>query len=76
MLQRIQNHAVRILTKTPRRDHITEVLINVHWLRIEERIVSKLLIFTFKAFIDRIAPLYLCELIEQQKGQQILGIGF
>ena len=23
--------------------------------------------FTFKAFIDRTAPLYLCELIEQQK---------
>ena len=27
----------------------------------------KILIFTFKAFIDRTAPLYLCELIEQQK---------
>ena len=27
----------------------------------------KILIFTFKAFIDRTAPLYLCELNEQQK---------
>ena len=27
----------------------------------------KLLILTFNAFIDRTAPLYLCELIEQQK---------
>ena len=27
----------------------------------------KILIFTFKAFIDLTAPLYLCELIEQQK---------
>ena len=62
-----QNQAARILTKTPRRDHITEVLIDLHWLRIEERIVYKLLILTFKAFIDRTAPLYLCELIEQQK---------
>ena len=66
-LQRIQNQAARILTKTPRRDHITEVIIDLHWLRIEERIVYKLLILTFKAFIDRTAPLYLCELIEQQK---------
>ena len=66
-LQIIQNQAARILTKTPRRDHITEVLIDLHWLRIEERIVYKLLILTFKAFIDRTAPLYLCELIEQQK---------
>ena len=68
-LQRIQNQAARILTRTPRRDHITEVLIDLHWLRIEERIVYTILIFTFKAFIDRTAPLYLCELIEQQKSK-------
>ena len=66
-LQRIQNQAARILTKTPHRDHITEVLIDLHWLRIEERIVYKLLILTFNAFIDRTAPQYLRELIEQQK---------
>ena len=46
-LQSIQNQGARILTKTPRRDHITEVLIDLHWLRIEERIVYKLLIFNF-----------------------------
>ena len=66
-LQIILNQDARILTKTPRRDHITEVLIDLHWLKIEERIVYKLLILTFKAFIDRTATLYLCELIEQQK---------
>ena len=66
-LQRIQNQAARIQTKTPRRDHITEVLIDLHWLRIEERIVYNLLILTFEAFIDCTAPLYLYELIEQQK---------
>ena len=66
-LQRNQNQAARILTKTPRRDYITEVLIDLHWLRIEERILYKQLIITFKAFIDRAAPLYMCELIEQQK---------
>ena len=66
-LQIIQNQAARILTKTPRLDHITMVLIDLHWLKIEERIVYNLLILTFNAFIDRTAPLYLCELIEQQK---------
>ena len=66
-LQRIQNQAARILTRTPRRDHITDVLIDLHWLKIKERIVYKILIFTFKAFIDRTAPLYLCELFQQQK---------
>ena len=66
-LQRIQNQAARILTRMPRRDHITEVLIDLHWLKIKERIVYKILIFTFNAFnafIDRTALLYLCELIE------------
>ena len=29
----------------------------------------KIIIFTFKAFIDRTAPLYFCELIEQQKSK-------
>ena len=70
-LQRIQNLAARILTRTPRRDHITEVLIDLHWLKIKGGggVVYKILIFTFKAFIDRTAPLYLCELIEQQKSK-------
>ena len=72
-LQRIQNQAARVLTKTPRRDHITKVLIDLYWLKIEERIVDTLLILTFNAFIDRTSPLYLCELIEQQKVQQIHG---
>ena len=66
-LQRIQNQAALILTKTTHHDHITEVLIDLHWLKIEERIVYKWLILTFKAFIDRTAPLYLCEPIEHQK---------
>ena len=51
-LQKIQNQAARILTKTLHRYHITKVLIDLHWLRIEERIVYKLLILTFNAFID------------------------
>ena len=44
-------------------------LIDLHWLKIKERIVYKILIFTFKAFIDRTVPLYLCELIIQPKSK-------
>ena len=33
-LQKIQIQAARILTITPCRDHITEVLIDLHWLKI------------------------------------------
>ena len=78
-LQRIQNQAVRILNRTPRRNYITKVLIDLHWLKIKESIVYKILICTFKAFIDRTAPLYLCELIEHQKSTtttQLAGDAF
>ena len=67
MSQIIPNQAARTLTKPMRRNHITEGLIDMHWLKIEERIVYKLEILACNAFIDRTAPLNLCELIEQQK---------
>ena len=43
--------------------HVAQSVFDLHWLKIEERIVYKLLILTFKDFIT----LYLCEVIEQQK---------
>ena len=61
-LQRIQNQAARILTRSPRRNHITPVLRELHWLRINDRIIFKILILTHKAFSGS-APEYLCELI-------------
>ena len=49
-LQKIQNQAAQILTRTPRCDHIsiiTEVLINLHWLKVEQRIIYKILIMYY-----------------------------
>ena len=65
-LQKIQNQAARILTKTPRCDHISEVLVSLHWLRIEQRIIYKILILTFKAFVHYSAPMYLSELVKKK----------
>ena len=65
-LQKIQNQAARILTKTPRRDHFSEVLVSLHWLRIQQRIVYKILILTYKAFVDHSAPVYLSELLNKK----------
>lgn len=62
-LQRVQNSAARILTGTPRKDHIKPVLRALHWLPIAGRIHYKLLLLTFKCFHD-IAPSYLCDLVE------------
>ena len=65
-LQKMQNQAARILTKTPRCDHISEVLVSLHWLRIEQRIVYKIIILTYKAFVDHYAPVYLSELLNKK----------
>ena len=61
-LQRIQNQAARILTRSPRREHITPVLKQLHWLKVRERIKYKILILTHKAFYGN-APPYLCSLV-------------
>ena len=52
-LQRLQNQCARILTKSPRREHITPV---------HDRIIFKILLLTHKA-VNNTAPEYLCDLI-------------
>ena len=63
-LQRIQNQAARMLKRIPRRNHITPVLKDLHWLRINERIEFKILILTHRAFY-KTGPRYLSELIKK-----------
>ena len=65
-LQRVQNQAARILTRSPRREHITPVLKQLNWLKVRERIRYKILILTHKAFYDN-APPYLCSLVVQKE---------
>ena len=55
-----------MLTRSPRRNHITPVLRELHWLRISDRIIFKILILTHKAF-HGVAPVYLCELITKHE---------
>ena len=61
-LQRIQNQAAHMLKRIPRRNHITPVLRELHWLRIHDRIICKILLLTHKA-VNNTAPEYLCDLI-------------
>ena len=46
--QRVQNIAARLITGSGRRDHITPVLKNLHWLPIKSRITFKILLLTYK----------------------------
>nr|KAG5692731.1 hypothetical protein BaRGS_033842 [Batillaria attramentaria] len=61
-LQRIQNTAARIVSRTKVTDHITPVLKALHWLPVQQRIDHKVLSLTY-CCIHNTAPTYLKELI-------------
>ena len=48
-LQRVQNTLDRVVSKTHRRDHITPVLADLHWLPVHYRIEYKIALLTYKA---------------------------
>lgn len=57
-LQKLQNQAARLVTNTKRRDHITPVLRELHWLPVRARIHFKILTFAFRA-VQGDGPAYL-----------------
>ena len=61
-LQKIQNTSARIITKTPRRAHITPVLKELHWLPVKLRIDFKILCLTYKC-LHGSSPSYLSDLL-------------
>ena len=73
-LQGLQNQCARILTKSPRREHITPVLKSLHWLKIQDRITYKILMLTYKSYYN-IAPTYLCELISRRESSVNTRLG-
>ena len=62
-LQRLQNSAARLVTKSKLREHITPVLKKLHWLPVDHRKIFKVLLITFKV-ICGCAPSYLKDLLE------------
>ena len=64
-LQRLQNTAARIVTKSPRSVHITPILKSLHWLPVQYRIQYKLLCLTFRA-VKSGQPVYLSHILRQR----------
>ena len=69
-LQKVQNTAARILTKTKKYDHISPVLQELHWLKVKQRIEYKICSLTYKCLND-LAPSYLAELIHPSRNSNL-----
>ena len=56
------NTEAKVITCKRKFDHVTPLLIELHWLPVRQRIVFKILLYTFKA-LHGVTPTYLTELI-------------
>jgi len=57
-LQSVENAAARLIYSIRCSEHITDALISLHWLRIQERIVFKVAVLTYRA-VHGTAPAYM-----------------
>ena len=57
-LQKLQNKCVRLVNMQPRSCHITPLLMDLHWLRVSERIIFKTLLYVYKS-LNGLCPQYM-----------------
>ena len=62
-LQSVQNSAARLIFGRRKHDSTSDLLKNLHWLRVEERVSYKLILLVFKC-INAKAPSYLSAMIQ------------
>jgi hypothetical protein len=65
VLQRVQNAAARVIARVGNREHITPVLVDLHWLPVAYRIQFKILILAFKCQ-HGLAPAHLRDCLHAQ----------
>lgn len=61
-MQKVQNSSARLITYTPRREHMTPVLRSLHWLPINKRLQYKILLCTYNSF-QGTAPQYISDIL-------------
>lgn len=62
-LQKVQNAAARFIFKLPKRSSVRDVIRKLHWLRVEQRVVYKILLTVYKRFYCT-CPGFLYSLLE------------
>ena len=71
-LQRIQNMASQIIYQKRKYDSVTPCLMDLHWLRIQERVVYKVAVLMFRCIIEDTAPVYLKNLVHHHRNSRSL----
>ena len=62
-LQKVQNAAARVITRSSKRCHITPILKELHWLPVSARIKFKIICYAYQC-LNGLAPSYLVDLVE------------
>ena len=70
-LQSVQNNAARLIFKKKKRDHITPLLKELHWLPVKERIDYKICLLCYKS-LNNMAPAYLSNILNRYKPTRAL----
>ena len=70
-IQRVQNVAARVVSRSSKYEHITPILKDLHWLPVNKRIVFKILLLTYKC-VNGLAPSYLSDLVTVCKKDRVL----
>ena len=65
----LQNIAARIVTRSKPREHVTQILRELHWLPIKDRIVFKLLMLAYRSSVST-SPSYLSDLLHPYQANQ------
>jgi len=63
-LQKVQNNAARLISKSSKKNHVTPLLRSLHWLPVRSRIKYKLACFCFSYFSGT-GPVYLSDMLTQ-----------
>ena len=70
-IQRIQNTAARFVTCKGRFEHVTPLLVQLHWLPISYRTVFKLLLLVYKS-VNGLCPSYVADLLKIRSSSRSL----
>ena len=72
-LQILQNNAARLVYRKKKRDHVTPIMKELHWLPAKAKIQYKICLLTFKD-LHGLAPPYLTSLLSKYRPRRFLQL--